>query len=107
MVRASPRKAWAPVSAFLVVEVTNSEFEAWKRSMVRRDKDDPEVERRGKDTANRVLGMAKAALNRAFRDEDNHIPSDSAWRRVVAFKDVARARGPSRRRAVASAHQRG
>jgi integrase len=52
--------------------------------------DDDEARRRRKATANRVLTILKAALNRAWRDEK--IPSDSAWRRVEPFEAVDAAR---------------
>jgi integrase len=75
----------------LVAELTTGELEAWKRGLVRKS-DDPEDERRSKDTANRILSALRAALNQAFRDEENGIPTDVAWRRVKPFKDVGRAR---------------
>lgn len=49
-----------------------------------------EVKRRRKATANRVLTVMKAALNRAFREE--HVKDDKAWRRVESFEDVETAR---------------
>jgi integrase len=73
-------------------DLKTAEMEAWKRGMVRRKKDDPDSERRSKDTANRVLTMFKAALNRAFNDPEKHIPTDAAWRRVKPFHDVGRGR---------------
>jgi integrase len=36
--------------------------------------------------------MLKAALNRAFYDDDNKIPSDAAWRKVKPFEGVGRPR---------------
>jgi integrase len=56
------------------------------------DDDDPERDRRRKATANRILTILKAALNRAWRD--GKVVSDSAWRRVEPFEsvDAARAR---------------
>jgi integrase len=55
------------------------------------------VDRRGEDarrarraTANRVLTMLKAALNRAWRD--GKVPSNTAWTRVDPFKGVGKAR---------------
>jgi integrase len=72
--------------------LTTKEIAKCRAAMVRRDDDDPETERRSKDSANRVLGMFRAALNRAFNDEDNGIPSDAAWRRIEPFKNVGRAR---------------
>jgi len=75
-----------------VADLTTAQLEKFKRGMVRKDPDDPEVERRSKDTANRVLNDLRAGLNRAFQDEKNRIPSDAAWRRVKPFKNVGRAR---------------
>jgi integrase len=55
------------------------------------DEDDPERERRRKSTANRVLTILKAALNRSWRD-NKHVVSDRAWRSVEPFKNVESAR---------------
>src|SRR4029077_10091672 len=82
-----PRLGKRPIRA-----LTTAEIEKCKRAMIRRDPEDPEVERRSKDSANRVLSMFKAALNRAFHDASNKIPSDAAWRKVKPFRDVGRAR---------------
>jgi integrase len=56
------------------------------------DAADPERDRRRKATANRILTVLKAALNRVWRD--GKVASDSAWRRVEPFEsvDAARAR---------------
>jgi len=54
------------------------------------DEGDPERDRRRKSTANRILTILKAALNRAWRD--GKTPSDSAWRRVEPFESVDAAR---------------
>jgi integrase len=51
---------------------------------------DPERDRRRKATANRILTILKAALNRAWRD--GKTTSDSAWRRVEPFESVESAR---------------
>jgi integrase len=56
----------------------------------RNNDDDHEWERRRKSTANRVLTVLKAALNRAFND--GKIKSDHAWRRVEPFQNVDSAR---------------
>lgn len=56
----------------------------------RTNEDDPERERRRKSTANRILTILKAALNRSWRD--GHVASDRAWRRVEPFKNVESAR---------------
>ena len=50
------------------------------------DKDDEEQRRRRRATANRVLTILKAALNRAWRE--GKIPSDDAWRRVEPFEEA-------------------
>jgi integrase len=51
---------------------------------------DPEHARRRKSTANRILTILKAALNRAWRD--GKVTSDAAWRRVEPFESVESAR---------------
>lgn len=73
--------------------LTKTQIEEWLGGLVRDDSaDDPEARRRSQDTANRVLTILKAALNHAFSDEANGIPTDAAWRRVKPFKNVAAAR---------------
>src|SRR5215471_12211909 len=51
---------------------------------------DEEAVRRRRASANRVLTILKAALNRAWRQ--GKISSDAAWRRVEPFEDVDAAR---------------
>jgi integrase len=51
---------------------------------------DDEAVRRRRKSANRVLTVLKAALNRAWRD--GKVPSDAAWRRVEPFAAVDAAR---------------
>ena len=48
--------------------------------------DDDDARRARKATANRILTMLKAALNRAFHAD--RVSSDSAWRKVKPFKRV-------------------
>lgn len=48
------------------------------------------TDRQRKSTANRILTVFKAALNRAWRD--GKVPSDAAWRRVTPFESVDAAR---------------
>jgi len=72
-----------------VTRLTKRELEEWLGGMVREDPDDPDAHRRSRDSANRVLTILKAALNHAFADDANRISTDSAWRRVKAFKGVA------------------
>jgi integrase len=52
--------------------------------------DDHDGQRRRKSTANRVLTLLKAGLNKAFND--GTLKSDLAWRRVKPFKAVDAAR---------------
>jgi integrase len=54
------------------------------------DEDDSEALRRRKVSANRVLGLLKAALNYAFAE--GKAASDTEWRRVKPFKDVNQSR---------------
>jgi integrase len=48
--------------------------------------DDEDARRARKATANRILTMLKAALNRAFQAD--RVASDTAWRKVKPFKRV-------------------
>jgi site-specific recombinase XerD len=75
-----------------VDRITKTQIERWQAGLVRDDPDDPDAKRRSADTANRILTILKAALNLAFSDEANNIPTDAAWRRVKPFRDVSRAR---------------
>ena len=54
------------------------------------DMDDPEVQRRRRVTANRVLINLRAICNHAFRED--RVDSDKAWRKVSAYKAVDAAR---------------
>jgi integrase len=54
------------------------------------DLSDPEVARRRKVSANRILGQLKAALNHAFRE--GKAASDVEWRKVKPFSKVNRSR---------------
>ncbi len=54
------------------------------------DPDDVEAKRQRRATANRVLTIFRAALNRAFND--GKVGSDLAWRRLEGFKQVDAAR---------------
>jgi integrase len=70
-------------------DLTHTEFLAWRNALVDLS-DDPDAVRRSRDTANRVLGMARAAFNMAFNA--GRVTDDRAWRRVRAFKGVGQAR---------------
>jgi integrase len=54
------------------------------------DLGDPEEVRRRKVSANRILGLLKAALNHAFTE--GKVASDTEWRRVKPFPKVNRSR---------------
>jgi integrase len=54
------------------------------------DLNDPEAARRRKVSANRILGLLKAALNHAFRE--GKAASDLEWRKVRPFPKVNRSR---------------
>ena len=54
------------------------------------DTGDPEAVRRRKVSANRILGLLKAALNHAFHD--GKVASDVEWRKVKPFPKVNRSR---------------
>lgn len=47
---------------------------------------DDEAKRSRKSTANRILTIFKAVLNKAYQDE--HVASCEAWKKVKPFKDV-------------------
>jgi hypothetical protein len=79
------------LGTFRVVDLTRTQLDGWKSSLVKKSDDKEEV-RKSKDSANRVLTMLKAFLNHAWNDDDNAISSDQAWRKVKPFKDVARPR---------------
>jgi integrase len=88
-----------------VAALTTDEIESWLKKLanaparIRTKKgekqqfkkgDDAEQPRRRKSTANRILTVLKAALNRAWRN--GKVASDSAWRRVEPFEGVDSAR---------------
>ena len=77
---------------YRVDRLTKTIIEDWLVGLVHVDEDDTDAKRRSQDTANRVLTILKAALNKAFEDDANAIPTDAAWRRVKPFQNVARSR---------------
>ncbi len=76
----------------MVADLTTDTMRRWRDGLVKLagDEFDDEDERRSRDTANRILTVLKAALNRAF--EDGVVKDDRAWRAVKAFKAVGEAR---------------
>jgi integrase len=76
-----------------VDRLTKQQIENWRAALVKdEDATDSGARRRSQDSANRILTILKAALNAAFADESNNIPTDAAWRRVKAYRDVGAAR---------------
>ena len=72
----------------------------WRNAMVERDDgdevdedDDPDADRRAKDSANRNLATLKAALNLAYRM--GLVASTAQWDRVEAYKGVGKRRDVS------------
>jgi integrase len=77
----------------LIADLSAPELRAWHQAVaaapLRRGKKkgkDAEAGRRRKSTANRVLTVLKAALNRAYQDDKTK--SDAAWRKVKPFPKV-------------------
>lgn len=81
----------------LLKDLTTTRFRKWRDSMVKGlthkdvinepdELEQAEIIRRSKDSANRVLSMAKAAFNLAFNE--GSVPSDVAWKRVSSFQGV-------------------
>jgi integrase len=71
------------------LRTTKEDQEAGKQKH-RQTADDEEAIRRRRSSANRILTILKAALNRAWRR--GKITSDNAWRRVEPFENVEAAR---------------
>jgi integrase len=76
----------------LVADLRADTLRRWRDGLVKLagDQFDDEDERRSRDTANRILTVLKAALNRAF--EDGLVKDDRAWRATKAFKAVGEPR---------------
>jgi hypothetical protein len=60
---------------------------AKQRNVRQIDLKDPDAVRQRRATANRILGVLKAALNLAFRE--GHVASDKAWRRAKPFREAS------------------
>jgi integrase len=72
-----------------LAHLTEADIRGFRNSMVKDDYDE-EVVRRSRDSANRVLGIAKAAFNLAFNA--GKVDDDRAWRRLGRFEDAGVAR---------------
>jgi integrase len=79
----------AELRAREVTKLSAGDLIGWRNSMVNTAGDE-ETTRRSRDSANRVLKMAKAAFNFAF--QGSKIADDRAWRRVAPFGAVGEAR---------------
>ena len=75
----------------MIADLTKTALERWLGTMVKKMGTADEI-RRSKDSANRVLSMVKAALNRAMADPKNGIIDDSPWRSTKPFHQVGQAR---------------
>jgi integrase len=75
---------------FIVVSINVDQFRIARlrgpEQATRETPDDEDARRARKATANRILTMLKAALNRAFHAD--RVASDAAWRKVKPFKRV-------------------
>ncbi len=78
-------ETWHQALATTPARVRSGKFETTK---YREAPSDSDGERARKATANRILIALRAALNRAFRNVENGIAGDAAWRRVERFEDV-------------------
>jgi len=83
---------WLTALAEQKPRVRTKKKEKQRFRAIKEDEDPAEASRRRHASANRVLTIIKAALNRAWRDKK--IPFDSAWRAVKPFRqaDAARVR---------------
>ncbi|MEE9221424.1 MAG: site-specific integrase [candidate division NC10 bacterium] len=77
------------LGACRVADLTTVQIRRWRDGLVPEGLDD-EKRRRAKDSANRILTMLKAPLNRLWRE--GRVPDDSAWRRIAPFEGVGESR---------------
>ncbi len=92
----------------LVAELTTADLTKWRNAIAAKPRTvrgkkgkaaralpAPENEdqiRRRRATANRCFTVLRAALNHAFRDSNNKLESDKAWRATKPFREVEAAR---------------
>jgi integrase len=79
----------AELRARRVAELTVHDLRVWRNGMLPENADEERL-RRSRDTANRVMTILRAALNRAFNND--RVADDRAWRRLEPFKGVGVAR---------------
>lgn len=81
------------LGALRVARLTKDDLERWRVGLLKPNTpDDPDARRRSQDSANRLFNVLRAGLNHAFADAANHLPSDTAWRRIKKYKNVGRSR---------------
>lgn len=73
-----------------VESLTTRQLRRWLNGLISSVVEDPEERRRKMDSANHCLTILKAALNRAY--EDNQVQSADAWRRIKPFRSTTAAR---------------
>lgn len=74
--------------ALPIRDLKKAQIVGWRDGLV--NTEDPDKTRASKDTANRILTILKAALNKAY--ENQRVPSDRAWKTVKPFEKVGKAR---------------
>ncbi|MDH4557815.1 site-specific integrase [Pseudomonas sp. BN417] len=79
-----------PIGRIKLSALRTAHITDWRNAQIDVDDDDPDVERRAKDSANRNLATLKAALNLAYRL--GLASSTAQWDRVEAFKGVGQRR---------------
>lgn len=95
-----PKENAPPFKARRIDSLTTIELDRWKNSLVtapihRRGKlvpagNDPETVRKRKASANRILTVFKALLNKAW--ENKKVSDNSEWKRVKPFESVTGSR---------------
>jgi len=81
---------WLTAMASEAPRLRTKKKEAQRFRAAPEDEDQEEAQRRRHASANRVLTILKAALNRAWREKK--IPSDHAWRAVKPYREADAAR---------------
>jgi integrase len=77
----------ARIGKFELAKLKAADIKKWLHALTCKSDEDPDAERRSKDSANRDLVALKAALNLAFRS--GLVASDAQWRMVQSFGGVA------------------
>jgi integrase len=78
-----------------IADLTAPVLRDWLAKLARKlakGRTDEDAVRRSRNSANRILSTAKAALNFVYREHEGEIATDSGWRRVRPFHQVDKAR---------------